>query len=345
MFELKFDENKCFACDTHACLTKCQHMDISMDVAKTEMERIINGEESFVLHDCATCYACNEYCQEGNYPFYLIVRQQEELGIPPLPEPLVKRGINMGIPFRGEPEIDEIKGTALNMCVFSALTGRVQGKLFEGTSLMSHDNRKMFHYFCQLMYLHYGTISTINDRLGPIMETIASHKAEEVVHFHDECYATYTDYAPAFGMEVPFKSVHLFEFLYNRLVELKDQIKPLGYKVTYQRNCSSRLISDTHQWVSKIYELIGVEEVEREFTGDNAMCCGGPMLSLKKDGSRQYTTEIQTANIEDMKKAGAQLCVFNCPACIQVLGKPVSEAGIMPLFMSDLCRLAIGEKA
>jgi hypothetical protein len=29
---------------------------------------------------------------------------------------------------------------------------------------------------------------------------------------------------------------------------------------------------------------------------------------------------------------------------MQTLGKPVSKSGIMPLFMSDLCRLAIGEK-
>jgi hypothetical protein len=45
-----------------------------------------------------------------------------------------------------------------------------------------------------------------------------------------------------------------------------------------------------------------------------------------------------------MKKAGAEICVFNCPACMQVLGPPVAKSGIMPMFMSDLCRLAIGEK-
>jgi len=345
MYELKFDEDKCFACDTYDCLVKCQHMDIGMETAKTEIEKIINGEESFVLHDCVTCYACNEYCQNENYPFYLIVQQQEELAIPPLPDPLVKRGIQTGIPFRGEPEIDKITGTALNMCVFSPLVDRVQGKLFEGTSIMSHDSRKMFHYFCQLMYLHYGNVSIINERLGGIMETIAAHQADEIVHFHDECYGTYTSYAPAFGMEVPFKSVHLFEFLYNRLLELKDKIKPLPYKVTYQRNCSARLIPDTHPFVAKIFELIGVEVADREFVDENAMCCGGPMLGQKREGSRKYTSEIQEANIEDMKQAGAQVCVFNCPACLQTIGKPVSEAGIMPMFMSDLCRLVIGEKA
>lgn len=345
MYELKFDEDKCFACDTYDCLVKCQHIEYDKDSAREEMERLINGHDTSVLHDCVTCYACEEYCPNDNHPFYLIVRQQEELGIPPLPEPLVKRGIQTGIPFRGEPEIEEIKGTALNLGVFSPLAPQVQGKLFENTTLMSVDSRKMFHYFCQLMYLHYGNVSVINDRLGPIMETIAAHKADEIVHFHDECYGTYTSYAPAFGIEVPFKSIHLFEFLYNRLLELKDDIKPLGYKVAYQRPCSSRLSSDKHVFVSKIFELIGVEVPDREYIDENAMCCGATIMGQKKEGSRKYCDEVQKNNIDDMKKAGAQICVFNCPACIQTLGKPVSEAGIMPMFMSDLCRLAIGENA
>ena len=105
---------------------------------------------------------------KGQSSFYLIVKRQEELNIPPLPEPLTRRGIQLGIPFRGEPEIEEITGTALNLGVFSDLADKTQGKLFEGLTLMSTDSRKMFHYFCQLMYLHFGKISIINERLGKI---------------------------------------------------------------------------------------------------------------------------------------------------------------------------------
>ncbi|MBN1380597.1 MAG: (Fe-S)-binding protein [Deltaproteobacteria bacterium] len=344
MYKLNFNEEMCFACKTQDCLVRCQHLDIDQNTARAEMEKIINGEDSFVLHDCVTCYACEEYCPHGNHPFYLIVQRQDELGISPLPEPLVKRGIQTGIPFRGEPEISEIKGTALNMGVFSNLMDHVQGKLFEGLPIMSHDPRKMFHYFCQLMYLHYGKTSLINERLVNILETIAAHKATELIQFHDECYGTYTSYAPAFGIEVPFKSIHLFDYLYHKLLELKDDIKPLNFKVAYQRPCSSRLSPDMHPYVGKIFDLIGVEQVKREYVDENALCCGATILGQKKEGSRRYCVEIQKKNIEDMKKAGAEICVFNCPACMQTLGMPVSKNGIMPLFMSDLCRLAIGEK-
>ncbi len=344
MHQLQFNKDLCSVCETRDCLVKCQHLDFDRDRAGTEMGKIIRGEDASVLHDCVTCYACEEYCPYHNHPYYLIVQRQDELGISPLPEPLVRRGIQVAIPFRGEPQIDKIKGTALNMGVFSGLMGRIQGKLFEGLPIISHDSRKMFNYFCQLMYLHYGKTSLINERLEKTIQTIDAHGAKEVIHFHDECYGTYTSYAPAYGIDVPFKSVHLFEYLYNRLLELKREIKPLKYKVAYQRPCSSRLSPDKHPFVGKIFELIGVEPVDRQYVDENALCCGGTILPQKKEGSRRYCAEIQKKNIDDMTNAGAQICVFNCPACMQTLAKPVVKNGLMPLFMSDLCRLAIGEK-
>ena len=344
MVKLNFDENKCLACETRDCLTKCQYMSMEVEEAAAEMQKLIRGEDSRVLHECRTCYACEEYCPMGNHPFYLIVSRQEELKIPPLPEPNIKQGVQMGIPFRGSPEIEEINGPILNMGVFSPLIHLAQGKLFEGLTPISTDKRKMHHYFCNLMYLHFGNISVINERLPGIIDTIAAHKPTEVVHFHDECYGTYTSYAAAYGIEVPFKSIHMFEFLYDRLNELKDEIRPLGYKVAYQRPCSSRLSSDKHPFVNKIFDLIGVEHVDRQYVDENALCCGSTILSQRQTGSRRFCLDIQNDNIQDMKKAGAQLCIFNCPACMQTIGKQVADEGIMPIWMSDLCRMAIGEK-
>ena len=344
MYELQFDKNKCFACDTHDCLTKCQYMDIDVETARIEFEKIINMEDSFVLRDCKTCYACEEYCPNDNHPFYLIVQRQEEMNLSPQPDPLIKRSIQLGIPFRGEPEVQEIKGKALNLGVFSTMGNLIQGKLFEKLSVISPDPRKMFHFFCQGMYLHYARTSVINERLPGVIKTIEAHKADEIIHFHDECYGTYMSYAPAFGIDVPFKSVHLFEYLYGRLLELKNEIKQLNYKVAYQRPCSSRLSSDKYQFVDKIFDLIGVKHVEREYVGENALCCASTIVGQKEKGSRRLSLDLQKRNIDDMKDAGAEFCVFNCPACMQTIGKPVSQNGIMPIFMSDLCRLAIGEK-
>lgn len=343
MNSLRFDIEICSACTDASCLTKCQHISVDRDTAHREIVRIARGEDSFILHECVTCYACEEYCTYGNHPFYLIVEKQELLGISPQPSPLVKRAINIGKPFRGEPETREINGPVINMGAFSPLKYLIQGKLFEGLTIISDDERKMFHYFCQLMYLHYGKISVIKERLPRMIDTIARHKPTEVICFHDECFGAYTSFCDAYNIHVPFKPVHLFEYLYKRLNVLKDLIQPLGLKVAYQRPCSSRLSPDKHRYVEKIFDLTGAEYVKREYSDQNALCCALTIQGQKKEGSRKRSLEIQKKNIEDMKRAGAEACVFNCPACYDTLGWKVKEAGIKPIFMSDLCRLAIGE--
>lgn len=344
MYELNFDAQKCAQCPTHACLTKCRYMDIDRDTAGREILKIARGEDSFVLHDCVTCYACEEYCPMGNHPFYLIVNRQEELNIPPLPRPLIQRGINMGKPFRGEPKIDEINGRALMMGAFADHMFLIQGRLFEGLPVISGDPRKMFHYFCQLMYLHYARASVINERLPGIIDTISRHNVTEAICFHDECYGTYTSYCPSMGIEVPFRAVHFFEFLYNRLKELRDLIRPVKLRVAYQRPCSSRLSPDKLRFVYDIFRLIGAEAVRRKYVDENALCCGGIIEGQIREGSRKRASEIQGLNISDMEEAGAEVCVFNCPACYHTMSHLVEQKGIRPVYMSDLCRLAIGEQ-
>lgn len=344
MYTVNFDIEKCLCCETQACLTRCQHLEIDKETAQKEILKIARGEDSFVLHDCVTCYACEEYCPMGNHPFYLIVERQEAFNLPPMPRPLIRRAVNLGVPFRGKPEIEEVHGPVLNMAAFSELMGLIQGRLFEGITVISNDGRKMFHYFCQLMYLHYARSSVIKERLPGIIDTISRHKPTEVICFHDECYGTYTSYCPSVGIEVPFKPIHFYEFLYRRLTELKDTIRPVNVKIAYQRPCSSRLSPDKHHFVQDIFGLAGAVCVEREYVDENALCCAGAIQGQRRAGSRRRAAEIQKKNVKDMKKAGAQVCIFNCPACFQTLGPLVANEGIKPMHMSDLCRLAIGEK-
>jgi len=53
--------------------------------------------------------------------------------------------------------------------------------------------------------------------------------------------------------------------------------------------------------------------------------------------------EIQRKNVEDMKSTGAQYGVFNCPFCFWTLAEPVAKAGMIPVMMSDLCLMALGQ--
>ena len=54
--------------------------------------------------------------------------------------------------------------------------------------------------------------------------------------------------------------------------------------------------------------------------------------------------DVQKRNIDDMLDAGAEYCVFNCPACQSSLSEKVAKRGLKPVHIIDLCKMAIGEK-
>jgi Fe-S oxidoreductase len=307
------------------------------DKAKKEWQNVINGEDSSVLETCTTCYACEEYCPSGNHPFYLIVERQEEKGILPAPRPTVTMWMNQCQPI-GRFKVGKVEERALSYCFLPQFNTLVKGKLFDdiGWSVIFGQE-----FFCNAVYLHYAKTSVIKDRLPSVVENIKNQGIKELVCLHDECYGTFTSLAPAYGIEVPFKPIHYYEYLYNRLKELKDLIKPLNAKAAYQRNCSARLCPETDYYVDDIFGLIGVERVQREYDHGNGLCCAE---NVRMSKGPAMADDLQKKNIADMVRFGAKYCVFNCPACYDSLAEKVIRAGMDPIHMIDLCRLALGEQ-
>ena len=339
-FGLKIDREICEACETVDCLMKCQYMQFSsVDEAKQERMKILDGEVSRVLDECATCYACEEYCPVDNHPFYRIVEAQERLGRDPVPVPLTRQQIKMMAP-RGKIAPEKVTAPVMNMCFFPMLVPTIGGRLYEGVSTIAGSD-----IFCNIMWLHFARNSVIRERLPRMIENIMEYYLKdsgvsEVICYHDECYGAYTHLAPAFDIEVPFKCIHLFEYLAKRLAHLKDEIKPLNTRVVYQRPCSNRLVPETAHWVDEIFERIGVERPEREYERENALCCSMVIRAAQRD---RLADDVQKRNIEDMAAVGAEYCVFNCPMCFFTLHEMVAERGIKPILMSDLCKIALGE--
>lgn len=338
MYSLRYSEAVCERCVTVDCLMKCQYMKFNQAEAKEEKRKILKGEDSRVLHDCVTCYACEEYCPNGNHPFYQIVEQQEQLGIETVPRPITKSQVQAMAPS-GKIKVGEGRGPLVNLCYFPMLTGLVRGNLFPDASYFTGSD-----FMCQIMFLHFARDSVIKDRLPALIKKIQKEYVElrennEMVCFHDECYGTYTSWAPAFGMKVPFTPVHLFDYLARRLEELGKGVKKLNIKVAYQRPCSNRLCPQTDAMVDRIFKLIGVERTAREYDRENALCCGGIFEAQQRF---DLAERVREKNVADMKKSGATHVVFNCPFCFFTLSPAVGEAGMTPTLMSELCRLAAG---
>ena len=93
MRDLICDRDTCLNCETLDCLVRCQYLDLDPDRARKEKIKILHGEDSFVLHECTTCYACEEYCPNNNHPFFQIVELQEKRGMYTAPRPITHQQI------------------------------------------------------------------------------------------------------------------------------------------------------------------------------------------------------------------------------------------------------------
>ncbi|MFO8031932.1 MAG: (Fe-S)-binding protein [Desulfohalobiaceae bacterium] len=339
MYELQYDPQLCAQCENHDCLTRCQYLDYDLQQARAEKRRLLNQEDCRLLHECVTCYACEEYCPFGNHPFYQIVELQEAKGIQPAPEPITEQQIRMMQP-RQALQKKSLTSPVIDMCFFPMLESSIQGKLYQEASIISGSD-----IFCNIMWLHFAKNSVIRERLPRVIENIwelylRDNNIDELVCYHDECYAAFTQLAPAFGIEVPFRCLHLFEYLCQRLDELQAYIQPLGLQVAYQRPCSNRLIPEIQPFVDKIFDKIGVKRLERKYDRENTLCCGGIIRAQQRD---ELADELQKKNLQDMQQAGAEYCVLNCPFCYYTLDELLLEQGIQPILMSDLCRMALQE--
>ncbi len=340
MQPIQFEPDLCIRCETIDCLTKCQYVSFSgVEEARSEKLKINERRHSRVLEECLTCYACQEYCPYDNNPFYLLVERQEEMGILPAPKPIIEEQLRMMAP-KGKIAPQAVTGVVVDMCAFPMLTGCIRGKLFEGAAPVTG-----MDLFCNIMWLHFAKNSTIRERVPRIIDNIMNcclgdAPGREMVCFHDECYGTYTSVARAYGIDVPFTPVHLFDYINGRLNVLKDRIKPLNTKIAYQRPCSNRLVPETDKVLDAIFEKIGAERVPRVYDRENALCCGGVPRAQQRD---ELADSLVEKNIDDMLKTGAAYCVFNCPFCMATLANEVAEQGLMPILVSDLVQIALGE--
>ena len=333
-----FDKSHCSECANIDCLTRCQWMDIDKETARIEMEKMINGEDSFVLKQCVTCFACDEYCPYDSHPFDLKTELQEKYNSLNINLNVINGAIKQFQPHTElrMKEIDPDK-PVLNKCTFSRINSQnMKGQMFENLQYISGTD-----FFCNLMYHHIARDSLIRKRIPKIIENIKKYGIKEFICWHDECYGLWTSYCKRNNIEIPFKPIYLYQYIYLYLKDHKSEINKLNIKIAYQRSCSNRFIPETDKWVDKVCELIGVERVKRMYDRENALCCAAAFATL---GKGNLVRPTQNKNIKDMLDNGAEACVYNCPMCKETMASKVERKGLKNYLLSDLARMALGEK-
>ncbi len=327
-----FRENDCTVCGD--CLTWCPYIEIGEKESKEEFQKLIEGKPSRVISECISCMGCDEICPEKANPFSLIIKRQEEQGEADRFEQARK---NMAGAYSLPSEV--LKGVEggpiIDICaVYPMLPNLFEGVLFEGATFLRGGD-----FFCGIGFYHIGMASSVENKAASVVKKVAQTGAEEVICYHDDCYTLFKAIAPELGVKVPFHPVSWPEFLFNRMEELQDQIRPIDRAVAYQRPCASRYTPDKDQYVDKIFDLIGASRPYRSYDGLHSLCCGGSIVIR----DWEMSNHIKHQNLEDARAAGAEIMVTLCPMCFANLRKRAPEHDLFIMTISDLCRAALGE--
>lgn len=328
-----WDASKCNLCGD--CLVKCLYVDYDKDRAVTEIKALMEGKDADILHQCTTCCACREYCPTGANPYDLILRMQEKTKAFPISDEAVAAfDLLFDVPSELIP--GDTDKPVLSLCVMEHQIpeGALDGQLFKGMTVV-----KGGEYFCLIGYVHVGKESPIEKGAKKFIDKMAS-LGKDIVFLHDDCYAMVHAKIKDYGIAVPFKYMHLFEYLRNYLRDHQSSITKLDKKVAYQRPCASRYTPEKDVFLDEIFELIGVVRPPRKYERETALCCSAAIINV----NRERAVEIQTRNIEDAIGCGADAMITLCPVCDRVLRRPTSQRNFNKIYITDLCRIALGEK-
>lgn len=326
-----WDPSKCDLCGY--CLARCLYVDYDNKQAADEIQALMDGKMAGILGKCVTCCACREYCPTGADPFDLILKMLEKTKS----YPVGADGVNV---FALAPAIpsEVIPGDpykpVLALCVMQLPDGAVDGQMFEGMPVAKGGD-----FFCYMGYVHAGLESPVAQNAKKFIDNIAA-LGKEVVFLHDDCYAVVDAKVKDYGIKVPFKYMHVLEYMRNYLRDNRSKITRLDVSVAYQRPCASRYTPAKDIFVDEIFELIGVRRPARKYERENALCCTGAFVKVYP----QLALEVQARNVGDALQAGADALVTLCPMCDRVLRRPSTERSLRKIYITDLCRMALGEK-
>lgn len=341
---VQFDLRRCdFSKCKGECLTKCLFVDYDEKQAKSDMAKMIAGEPADIIANCVTCYACNEFCPTGANPWELINSMQEKTGLYLYPKEAKKTAKG----WTTKPD-QVIKGDgsrpAISLCGFQDVLPYkdvFKGQIFEGMTIITGGS-----YCCRMGATHMGVRASTFAYVPTLVKNLAETGEKEIVFYHDACYGMVTAEARAQNIEVPFKAIHLAEFLRDYLKANKDKITPLKLKVAYQRPCTSRynphgaLQENIYDWIEEIFDLLGCKLVKRKYEKENSMCCGSGIFPTQHARAMGYVKE----NLADAKKAGAEAYVLFCPVCTAVMRASARDAGMPPYHVIMLAQKALGEE-
>ena len=361
-----FREDLCNLCGK--CLQLCPVLNLPLEEAKKEVERLIKGEESkYVLDKCNTCLSCNLYCPQEANPYQLILERwndkYKKRGAPPLYRfvcptevPNIWQLLNLFLSNRERRWIykwmnstPKSEDTILLLGNYTHLFPFIIG----GSKLL--ENLKPIDKIDQWeggAYLYQGGYLDIVQKIAErCKRDFDNWGAKNIIHLLDAVQYIFSEVHPKeMGVQHDKNFINFNEWMLEKLNSGDIKIKEnLNLNVTIHDNCFSKSLGGKY-WdpPRKILEKCGCIITEMEHIKDNSLCCGfgagaswvkniAIIFDIISEGSKKF---------KEAEKTGASALISYCTGCLYLLWatKELLGSKIDIFHIVEVIRMAIGEK-
>jgi Fe-S oxidoreductase len=314
------------------------------------LNKDIPADESVIeyIYQCTTCKDCERRCPSNIEVVDIVENCRKDLvendKILPNHRRIVDNIIKFGNPYAEEKSVAQKLGKEPRHAKVGYFVGctsayRNQSTADATLSILEKagvDYTLLDEVCCGSVMQRVGwNEEDLVDLMERNLKAIADLGVEEVIFSCAGCYRMFKEEYPKF-VDVPFKVLHVSEFLADRDLKLK----PLTKSVTYHDPCHlgrhCEVYEAPRELLSKIPE-IDLKEMPRN--RDTSRCCGGgggvrsayPELSGDIAGGR-----VKEAEIADILVTSCPFCVNNLKLGCEKVGSDIEVMDLVELIESLL---------
>jgi len=350
------------------CLHLCPVLRLPIEIAKEEIKKLINGEESkYALTKCNTCFSCNLYCPQNANPYNLILERWNELykkrAAPPLYRFVCPTEQNNIWQLLNIFLSNQERRWIFNWISYKPKPNDIVLLIGNYTHLFPFilGGSKLLNYFKPIdridqweggAYLYQGGYLDVVQRIAQrTKEDFDNWGVKKVVACLD-------------AVEYIFREVHPKEMGVNHTQEFANfnhwildninsgviqLISPIEMTITVHDNCYSKTLNGGYWEIPReILRKCGCQIIEMKHNRKDALCCGfGAGASWVKNFSIIF--DIISEGFKKFKEAeetGAKALISYCGGCIYLLwaAKELRRSPIDIFHVIEIVRMAMGEK-
>ena len=354
-----FNRDGCTLCGE--CFHRCPVMELPLEQAREEIERLLAGGDSPVLRACTSCQACNLFCPEDCRPANLIVDHWHEAylreGLPahaayllPHTRPNFRTDIVDRLPpderatvarWRQDEPAREFLYSGCNLITTPHLTF---SRLFDGIEI-----RGGLDYCCGEMIFRMGLYEALQQVARRLSHWFRRLGAERVYLVCTAGLNMLRYVLPQFGAD--FGDIDFQPYLPVILERLENgdlgTIRPLDLAVTVQDSCHTRVVEEGYAGLPRrVLEAIGVEVREAPHHRETGLCCGigGGFSHTSAYHPVDLLLSARATSRDHRRQAADATCVY-CSGCLEMMSVArFADPSRRPVYhLLELVQMALGE--